>query len=226
MNPATIASGAGPALGGVAPKPPQVTAIPSSLSAPKPVQMNSVPQTPVNGTTPANGSPAPELRIDTEPTDAGQGLAGGRGGAKDDNNAILGPADPSAPKKPDQETEVDMDAPDSPVLQHSTSETPTTTSAGARTEGVISTATDKDIGATAAGTSSAQAKDETRPGKTKITDKAADLVNSVKSKLQDKTDKDKAGSKGNISRNNKDKPRAVPAKTERKTRSQGPVEGA
>lgn len=48
-----IAHGAGPAV-----------------SAPKPVEILSVPQTPLNNTTPAGGTPRPELNVDEEPKEA------------------------------------------------------------------------------------------------------------------------------------------------------------
>lgn len=48
-----IAHGAGPAV-----------------SAPKPVEILSVPQTPLNNATPAGGTPRPELKIDEEPKEA------------------------------------------------------------------------------------------------------------------------------------------------------------
>lgn len=49
---------------------------------PKPVEVVSVPQTPLNNQTPAGGSPRPELKIDEEPEEAPQ-----------EAQVILGPAD-------------------------------------------------------------------------------------------------------------------------------------
>ena len=48
-----FADGAGPAVG-----------------APKPVEVQSIPQTPMNGSTPAGGTPRPELKINEEPAPA------------------------------------------------------------------------------------------------------------------------------------------------------------
>lgn len=173
-----------------APKPPHVTSNPAS-GAPKPVQCTSVPDTPVNATTPATGSPAPELKIEQEPV--GQGLA-----PQVDDDAILGPQDPSNPKRQAPEPEVDIAGPDSasvPQEQDSNDHPP---------------ASESEPGAS-----------DAPPGKkAKLTEKAANLVDNVKAKVGGKIDSSNSGS------NNKDKVRPVAGKTERKTRSQGPVDAA
>lgn len=222
MNPSAITNGAGPAVSVSAPKPPQVTSLPAS--APKPVQVMSVENTPLHGNTPAGGSPAPELRIEQEPVVRK---------AQDDNNAILGPHDPSVPKKTVPEPVVDIAGPDTAESRRasdpSAGETP---SAKRRTEeGMEATDTKPsqppaptDLN-TAVDDQSGQQGGDARPEKkAKITDKAADLLSNVKSKIEQKVEDKKAGSKGNISRSNKDKPRAAAGRTERKTRSQGPAD--
>jgi hypothetical protein len=185
LTPSSIAHGAGPAVG--APKPPHVTSIPA-VGAPKPVQCMSVPDTPLKGTTPATGSPAPELRIEQEPVGQGQLHT-----SQNDKNAILGPQDPSVPKRPAPEPEVDIAGPDSPEQQQKAPSNEPPQTAEAESGG----------------------SDPPPEKKAKLADKAADVVNNVKAKVTGKP---------NGSRASKDKPRAAPGKTERKTRSQGPAE--
>lgn len=192
LNPSAINHGAGPAVG--APKPPHVTAIPAIVGgAPKPVQCTSVPDTPIKGTTPANGSPAPELRIEPEAASNDQGAT-----SQNDKNAILGPQDPSNPKRAAPEPEVDIAGPDSPELPKRSVDAP-----------VPAPASDD----------AADEASEAPPGKkAKLSDKAANLVDSIKEKVTGKSD---SGSNNRIT---KDKSRPAPGKTERKTRSQGPAD--
>jgi hypothetical protein len=218
MNPSAITNGAGPAVGSEAPKPPQVTSLPAS--APKPVHVMSVENTPLHGNTPAGGTPAPELRIEPEQPAAVRK-------AQDDDNVILGPHDPAAPKTSVQEPEVDIAGPDSAKTRRESDALAGETPPAKRRTDEDTGMTDATPGQPSAPTDLNTAVDgkEARPEKkAKITDKAAGLVSNVKSKIEQTLDDKKAGSKGDISRNNKDKPRAAAGRTERKTRSQGPAD--
>ncbi|KAI6779292.1 uncharacterized protein J7T54_001022 [Emericellopsis cladophorae] len=177
-----IPDGAGPAVG-----------------APKPVEVTSVPETPVNHGTPAGGTPRPELNI---------------GGATPNEktpepNAILGPGDnqpTSAPKEPVE----DLAGPDR------------ASTTGDKRKIVTETETapaDAPTATTASTNGNAKAEEDSeRPEKKpKLTEKIADKIHDVKDKVTGgEGETKKAG------RPKKDK-KAPPAvgRTERKTRSQG-----
>ncbi|KAH6888533.1 hypothetical protein B0T10DRAFT_55820 [Thelonectria olida] len=80
---------------------------------PKPVEVISVPQTPLNNQTPAGGSPRPELKIDEEPEEK----------PEEEAQVILGPGDEVANKgdeSADAETNgasEDIDIKDAPVSE-------------------------------------------------------------------------------------------------------------
>jgi len=175
-----IPDGAGPAVG-----------------APKPVEVTSVPETPVNQGTPAGGTPRAELNI---------------GGATPkektpEPNAILGPGDnqpTSAPKEPEE----DLAGPDQASMTGDKRKLAT------ETEAAPAPATTT---ASTNGNAKAEEDAERPEKKPKLTEKIADKIHDVKDKVTGgEGETKKAG------RPKKDK-KAPPAvgRTERKTRSQG-----
>ncbi|KAG9253465.1 uncharacterized protein F5Z01DRAFT_139845 [Emericellopsis atlantica] len=177
-----IPDGAGPAVG-----------------APKPVEVTSVPETPVNQGTPAGGTPRPELNV---------------GGATPkektpEPNAILGPGNnqpTSAPKEPEE----DLAGPDQASMTGEKRKLATETEAAPADAPAATTASTN-------GNAKAEEDAERPEKKPKMTEKIADKIHEVKDKVTGgEGETKKAG------RPKKDK-KAPPAvgRTERKTRSQG-----
>lgn len=174
----------------------------SAVRAPKPVEVTSIPPTPVNGgATPVGGTPRPELPLE-DPEQKEQ---------TPEAPVILGPHDPSIPKEVAPEPVSDIGGPNGKAVM-----------AGALSGG------EKRKSAEEPTATNGGAKDEDRPEKkTKFMDKIADKVQDIKEKVEDMTTS--GGSKGKPGRppgRKNSKSKAVPAavgKTERKTRSQGPI---
>lgn len=82
-------------------------ALPDTASAPKPVEVTSVPETPVNTGTPAGGTPRPELNVVEEARQSEP---------RQDANAILGHQNAAVSNRPDPEPVDDIGGPDNSML--------------------------------------------------------------------------------------------------------------
>lgn len=212
--------------------------------APKPVDVTSVPQTPVNNSTPAGGSPRPELEIAPEPAP--------EKAKTPEAPVILGRAD----EKPYSDA-ADKEATDKAEAPSALQDDSATTAAGEKRKLDDGTAPTTAVAPPSTNGNAATDKEEMeeieaerRPEKkTKVTEKIADKVAEVKDKLtggsndkekgNDNDDAAALATKNNNGNGNgatngngakkpgrprKDKtaPPAV-GRAQRKTRSQGPV---
>lgn len=183
---------------------------PAGLSAPpKPVEVMSVPETPINNRTPAGGTPRPELNIEEEPKEPAK---------NEDEVAFIttgvetGSAPTSAPK---DATMTDKPADDKPTE--------------AATNGASKPSTD-DVTEAAAGEKRklGEAAPATNGAAPAEAEKAEPEERAKKARVEDVADEPTAtetatNGKGNKAKKEK-KAAPVVGKTARKTRSQGPVE--
>lgn len=165
---------------------------------PKPVEVNSVPETPVNNHTPVGGTPRPDLKISEEDKAAAEKQA--------DSDSVAF----SVPNGAGDATA--HPAPEEPVTELPSGAGPEKRKA----EDEAAPEANGDAAGTAAG--------EERPEKkAKLTDKFAERVAEIKDKVESKIGGG-GGAKGKGGRPKKDKTNPPPVgRTERKTRSQGPV---
>lgn len=217
-----------------------------ALSAPKPVEVMSVPDTPINGSTPAGGTPRPELNIPTEkvelPTSAGS--AGSQQTAPAVANSVEEPAPtPAAPlAQEDSIPEPIKDSPGGAALNGKPAGEP------AEMAGAIQTS--EDNAATAAPTLKRKLEDDKPPApvnggavsqpepdraekKVKVDETSAAPVNNTTKGSEDSTSattesnngekKANGGTKRGMGKRAKKIAEAVVGRTARKTRSQGPA---
>lgn len=190
---------------------------------PKPVEVNSVPETPVNNAqTPAGGTPRPELKTAEADDDKVKDTENGTK-EKDEAEPVMTPA-----VRNDGATATTTDAPpatngkrkaeDEPVEENDTAKPPTNGNEAETTA------------AAAATTENKQEKDDKPPEKkAKVTDQIAEKVSEVKDKVESKIGGGggaNGGANGNSkpARAKKEKPPPAVGRTERKTRSQGPAQ--
>lgn len=188
-----------------------------AVSAPKPVEVTSVPETPVNGGTPAGGTPRPELKISEEPQKETP--------TPKEAPVILGPRDLAAGPKEASPPEpiTDENAPNGAAIMATASHHETAATGEKRK--AEEEEEEKKPSATANGNGEAKPSEqdpEERPEKkVKLTDNIAEKVTEVKEKVEAKA----AATKGKPGRPKKDKNLPTPVgRTERKTRSQGPAQ--
>lgn len=171
-----------------------------AVAAPKPVEVTSVPQTPLDNNTPAGGTPRPELNIQEEKPKEKTPEA----------PVILGPSDGAAKKEP-AEPVSDANGPNGVGLLGEKRKAEEETTDLPATNGNPSKS------------SEAEKNEDQRPEKKpKVTDKIADKVADVKDKVTGgASEKKKPG------RPKKDKKAPPPVgRTERKTRSQVAAEAS
>ncbi|KAF4122335.1 hypothetical protein GMORB2_7327 [Geosmithia morbida] len=179
---------------------------PKHVIVPKPVEVNSVPETPVNAQTPAGGTPRLELQTTATEQDDPDGKEDNR-----DENAFLKDDDDDEEGKEQPATTANTDADAAVAAAPAPAPAPATTNGKRKAE-------DEETEANGNGQETKTEKEQKneRPDKkSKVTDTISEKVSGVKEKVESK-----------IGGGRSKKAKAPPAvgRTERKTRSQGPVE--
>jgi hypothetical protein len=236
-EPGSVPDGAGPAVSApAAPAPVEV-----KQAIPKPVEVQSVPDTPINNGTPAGGTPRPELKIDEDPKPAAPVADASAA------NPILGTQEPSkaaaegaAPKEnPAPESITDSAATAATAATTNGHPKPAEDANGgsapkpATVAEIVPEAAavgekrkledeSKESNGTTDSAATANQPQEHPEKKTKLTDKIVDKVSQVASKIESKTTTN-GSAKGKPGRPKKEKKAPVVGRTERKTRSQGPI---
>ena len=184
-------------------------------NGPKPVEVTSVPETPINGATPAGGTPRPELKLSEEPQKDAP--------TPQEAPAILGPRDPTEGPKEDviPEPVIDENIPNGAAVMATASHNGTSAGEKRKAEAEEKKEEKHSTEANGNGQKKMSGQTEERPEKKpKITDKIVEKVSEVKDKIEDMG----TGGKGKPGRPRKNKNAPPPVgRTERKTRSQGPA---
>lgn len=181
-----------------------------AVSAPKPVQVLSVPQTPLNNATPAGGSPRPELKIDEEPKEA----------PKEQDPVIEQVNDPLATVSSTAPKE-DVPMPDKPASEAINGDSKAASTAGESTTSAAGEKRKLDEHVEEA--TNGDTKLDTEPADKKA--KVEDVKTAQANEVEEPTTNGKVGRPRKGSQAKKQE-KEVPAlgKTMRKTRSQGPAE--
>ncbi|CAH0023003.1 unnamed protein product [Clonostachys rhizophaga] len=189
---------------------------PSHLGvAPKPVEVTSVPETPVNGgQTPVGGTPRPELKITEDESEQKE--------TPKEAPVILGPNTEKKPSAPEPVS--DVGGPDhlssKPTAGATDMGDSTPVGEKRKVEEETKPATKDEPEKQA--NESVEHNEERPEKKAKVTDRIADAVDDIKEKVESKL---QTNGKKKPGRPKKDKSAPPPVgKTQRKTRSQGPIE--
>lgn len=177
------------------------------LKVPKPVEVMSVPQTPLNNSTPAGGTPRPELRIDEEPKEKPQ----------EDPPFILGLKEPeSTPAESTKDSESITDKPAEAATNGTSDDVEMT--------GALPSSNSSESASREKRKLEEEPSSTTTNGDSSSEDKSgSDARSDKKARVDDAPAPAVPNGKGTKAKREK-KTAPVVGRTARKTRSQGPVE--
>ncbi|KAK7429375.1 hypothetical protein QQZ08_004188 [Neonectria magnoliae] len=178
---------------------------------PKPVEMMSVPQTPINNATPAGGTPRPELKLDEEPKEKPK---------EEEATVILGFQEPES-------TPVDSEPKDEPMDSEPVAEKLTEVATNGSGKDVEMTGALQSSGSSESASGEKRKLDDepsTTNGEASDDDKSSSEGRSDKKARVDDVPAQPAANGKSKSKREKKAAGQVAGRTARKTRSQGPVE--